>query len=134
MQYAQKNVKYLTFNINYLSGLDGTVYDYYNGYEDLKNHKIAFVGEPSQRIQEDYLRILRYFRFYGRLSLDPDNHDQDTLKAISSNISGLKNISGERIWSELNKILIGSHSCELMKKMLHLGIGPFIGKFFFILI
>ena len=43
-------------------GLDGTLYDYYNGYEDLQNRKVRFVGSAEQRIQEDYLRILRYFR------------------------------------------------------------------------
>ena len=47
----------------YLSGLDGSVYDYFNGYEDLMNRKIKFVGDPEMRIEEDFLRILRYFRF-----------------------------------------------------------------------
>ena len=44
------------------TGLDGTLYDYYNGYEDLQNRKVRFVGSAEQRIQEDFLRILRYFR------------------------------------------------------------------------
>jgi len=44
-------------------GLDGMLYDFFNGYEDLKNKKIRFVGKASERIQEDYLRILRYFRY-----------------------------------------------------------------------
>jgi len=43
-------------------GLDGTVYDYFNGIEDVKNRKVRFVGTPEDRMQEDYLRILRYFR------------------------------------------------------------------------
>lgn len=42
--------------------LDGQLYDYYNGVEDLKNRRIAFVGQAEERIREDYLRILRYFR------------------------------------------------------------------------
>lgn len=45
-----------------IPGLDGSVYDYFYGYEDLQKHRVAFVGDPSLRIQEDYLRILRYFR------------------------------------------------------------------------
>lgn len=45
-----------------LAGLDGTLYDYFKGYEDLQNHKVRFVGSAEQRIKEDYLRILRYFR------------------------------------------------------------------------
>lgn len=44
-------------------GLDGMLYDFFNGYEDLKNKKIRFVGKATERIQEDYLRILRYFRY-----------------------------------------------------------------------
>lgn len=44
------------------TGFDGTLYDYFNGYEDLKNRKVRFVGHAKKRIQEDYLRILRYFR------------------------------------------------------------------------
>lgn len=44
------------------SGLDGTLYDYFQGYEDLQNRKVRFVGSAVERIQEDYLRILRYFR------------------------------------------------------------------------
>lgn len=45
------------------TGLDGTLYDYFKGYEDLQNRKVRFVGSAEQRIQEDYLRILRYFRW-----------------------------------------------------------------------
>lgn len=51
----------LTINSMYL-GLDGSVYDYFYGYDDLKKRRIAFVGDAVTRIQEDYLRILRYFR------------------------------------------------------------------------
>lgn len=47
---------------SFFLGLDGTLYDFFNGYEDLKNKKIRFVGKAAERIQEDYLRILRYFR------------------------------------------------------------------------
>ena len=47
----------------YLPGFDGTVYDYFNGVEDVKNKKVRFVGSAEDRIQEDYLRILRYFRY-----------------------------------------------------------------------
>lgn len=46
-----------------ISGLDGTLYDYFQGYEDLQKRKVRFVGSAEERIQEDYLRILRYFRW-----------------------------------------------------------------------
>lgn len=55
------NRRDLTINSMFL-GFDGKVYDYFFGYEDLKNRRVVFVGEPANRIQEDYLRILRYFR------------------------------------------------------------------------
>lgn len=55
------NRRDLTINSMFL-GFDGKVYDYFYGYEDLKKRRVLFVGEAANRIQEDYLRILRYFR------------------------------------------------------------------------
>jgi len=63
--------------------------DFFNGYEDLKNLRIKFVGEPNRRVQEDYLRILRYFRFYGRICANENNHDEQSLQAIKDNSAGL---------------------------------------------
>ncbi|KAK7865026.1 hypothetical protein R5R35_000045 [Gryllus longicercus] len=120
------NRRDLTINSMFL-GLDGTVYDYFSGYDDLLNKKVVFVGDPNTRIQEDYLRILRYFRFYGRIAKDPNSHDAKTLEAIKNNAEGLQRISGERIWSELRKILEGNFAESLLKIMLELHIGPFIG-------
>lgn len=116
----------LTVNSMFL-GMDGTVYDYFGGYEDLQERRIKFVGDPKQRISEDYLRILRYFRFYGRLAQAPNLHDECILEAIQEKGDGLKQISGERIWSELSKILEGSYGPDLMKTILNLGLGPHIG-------
>ncbi|XP_018427144.1 PREDICTED: CCA tRNA nucleotidyltransferase 1, mitochondrial isoform X2 [Nanorana parkeri] len=96
----------LTINSMFL-GFDGTLYDYFNGHEDLKNHCIRFVGDPAKRIQEDYLRILRYLRFYGKISDKAGVHSPATLDAIRDNAPGLSGISGERIWVELKKILVG---------------------------
>lgn len=116
----------LTVNSMFL-GMDGTVYDYFDGYEDLKKRQIRFVGDAKQRISEDYLRILRYFRFYGRLANAPDLYDKYILEAIREKGNGLKQISGERIWSELSKILEGNFGPEIMKTILNLGLGPHIG-------
>ena len=69
---------------------DGRVHDYVNGYEDLKNKKIRFVGIADKRVKEDYLRILRYFRFYGRVCSNCDYHDEESINAIKNNIEGLK--------------------------------------------
>nr|XP_018905652.1 PREDICTED: CCA tRNA nucleotidyltransferase 1, mitochondrial isoform X2 [Bemisia tabaci] len=120
------NRRDLTINAMFL-GLDGTVYDYFYGYEDLQKRRVRFVGDAVQRIQEDYLRMLRYFRFYGRIAEHPDAHDGPTLEAMRQNASGLDRISGERIWAELSKILEGNFGGELMAKMLSLGMGPHMG-------
>ncbi|VDN22427.1 unnamed protein product [Gongylonema pulchrum] len=100
------------------SYLDGTVIDYFKGMSDLEKRRIAFVGDATQRIQEDYLRILRYFRFFGRLAPCGDAHEKETLDAIVANKSGMKDISGERIWSELKKICVGRLGGEVITTML----------------
>ncbi|XP_066453053.1 CCA tRNA nucleotidyltransferase 1, mitochondrial [Eleutherodactylus coqui] len=116
----------LTINSMFL-GFDGTLYDYFNGHEDLKNRRIRFVGDPSKRIQEDYLRILRYLRFYGRIAEKSGNHSPSTLEAIRENAPGLGGISGERIWVELKKILEGNHINPLMQLIYQLGVAPYVG-------
>ncbi|XP_019284291.2 CCA tRNA nucleotidyltransferase 1, mitochondrial isoform X1 [Panthera pardus] len=116
----------LTINSMFL-GFDGTLFDYFSGFEDLKNKKVRFVGHAKQRIQEDYLRILRYFRFYGRIVDKPGDHDPETLEAIAENAKGLAGISGERIWVELKKILIGNHVNHLINLIYDLGVAPYIG-------
>ena len=83
------NRRDLTVNSIFLD-VDGTIVDYFNGYDDLKNSRIRFVGEPDQRIKEDYLRILRYFRFYGRICVNEDSFDVSSLEAIKNNASGLE--------------------------------------------
>ncbi|CAC5405693.1 cca [Mytilus coruscus] len=120
------NRRDLTINAMFL-GFDGTIYDYFNGVEDLKNRRVKFVGDPVSRIQEDYLRILRYFRFYGRIAEKANDHEESTLNAIKENASGMKIISGERIWMELKKILCGNHSGDILPTMLQLDLGPYMG-------
>ncbi len=88
---------------------------------------MAFVGDAAQRICEDYLRILRYFRFCGRLSLHPDHHEPQTLQAIRENVGGLARISGERIWMELKKILAAKDAGPLLETMLELDMGQYMG-------
>ncbi|KAL1512664.1 hypothetical protein ABEB36_002222 [Hypothenemus hampei] len=116
----------LTINSMFL-GVDGSVYDYFFGYEDLKKRRIAFVGSAAKRIQEDYLRILRYFRFYGRISDKSDNHEEITLQTIKDNAAGLSRISGERIWTELKKILEGNYAGDLLLKIIECDLSEYIG-------
>uniref|UniRef100_A0A1I7RRX8 CCA tRNA nucleotidyltransferase 1, mitochondrial n=2 Tax=Bursaphelenchus xylophilus TaxID=6326 RepID=A0A1I7RRX8_BURXY len=106
----------LTINSLFL-GLDGTVYDYTGGTEDIKARRVRFVGDAEQRIQEDYLRIFRYFRFFGRIADRPDSHCKATLETIKNNREGIKSLSGERIWTEFKKILVGRFASELIRVM-----------------
>ena len=110
------NRRDLTINSMFMD-LEGNLYDFFNGEEDLRNQRIRFVGKAEQRIQEDYLRILRYFRFYGRICKHPDSHDGETLAAIMENVKGMEIISGERIWMEWKKILLGNYPGELTLKV-----------------
>ncbi|MFH4974233.1 hypothetical protein AB6A40_000942 [Gnathostoma spinigerum] len=111
------NRRDLTINSLFL-GLDGTVIDYFDGISDIERRKIRFVGNASQRIQEDYLRILRYFRFFGRIAPAADTHDIPTINAIKEHKDGLKNVSGERIWSELKRICVGRFGGDVITTML----------------
>ena len=108
------------FTINSLyADFTGKVYDPIGqGLDDLKTSKICFVGRPENRIKEDYLRIIRYFRFvsdYGKIN----NVDQDTLEVIKANFEGLSKLSPERLWLELKKLFASSsifHALYLMKE------------------
>lgn len=114
----------LTFNAMSLD-LDGTLYDYFNGVRDLEKGVARFVGDPRQRIQEDYLRILRWYRFLTRVK--QPLYDPETSQAIKDNAKGLETISGERIWSEFAKIIIGDHADKILAHMHNSSVGSFIG-------
>lgn len=121
------NRRDLTINAMFL-GFDGSVYDYFYGFEDLQARHVRFVGNADTRIKEDFLRILRYFRFYGRIAISPDKHDPATLKIIADNAEGLRRISGERIWTELGKILKGNFAGELVTTLIECGLAEHIGE------
>ncbi len=91
----------LTINALYVDA-EGKIYDYTNGQSDLKNQIIRFIGNPSKRIQEDYLRILRYFRFFAHYGKQVD---AKSLQACRAHYNGLQNIAKERCTHELLKLL-----------------------------
>jgi len=92
------------FTINAIyADIEGRIFDPLNGISDLQNGKIKFIGSSKERIQEDYLRILRYLRFFAQYS--KTDYDQDIIRSIKKNINGLNKISNERIFDELKKIL-----------------------------
>ena len=117
----------LTINAMSLS-LDGTLFDYYDGQKHLAEKRIKFVGEAKTRIEEDFLRILRYFRFYGRIAPTTEDHDIATLQTIRETADGLRGVSVERVWMEVKRILIGNHAPHLMKLMYDLNVANSIGE------
>jgi poly(A) polymerase/tRNA nucleotidyltransferase (CCA-adding enzyme) len=92
------------FTINAMSmDRDGNIFDYHEGRADLAAGRVRFVGDPGSRIAEDYLRILRFFRFHARFGrVAPD---AATLAAISDGVNGLAVLAPERVWRELRRLL-----------------------------
>ncbi|CAH8482019.1 unnamed protein product [Dicrocoelium dendriticum] len=111
------------------SSVQGDIYDYFGGVDDLLQGRIRFVGDPSARICEDHLRILRYFRFHGRFAKPPelDIHDDDILKVISENASGLSGIDSARCWAEFKRILCFPSTPVLLQRMSQAGILSYLG-------
>ena len=117
----QQDASRRDFTINAMSMTrDGSVFDYFEGRADLAAGRIRFVGDPATRIAEDYLRVLRFFRFYarfGRIAPDPC-----TLGALQAGIPGLGRLSIERVWNELRRILAAPDPVEAVGLMERLGI------------
>ena len=109
------------FTINALSvDRNGHVFDYVGGLADLARRRIRFIGDADRRIREDYLRILRFFRFhatYGTGPLDPDGR-----AAVLANRAGLGRLSRERIRSEMLKILTAPGAAAAIAAMHEAGI------------
>ena len=100
------------FSINSIyANNQGDLFDPNNGKEDLENGLIKFIGNPEERIKEDYLRILRYIRFHISYSKFP--HSQSLKKIIKQNISGINKISKNRLLDELKKIFYSSDFINL---------------------
>ncbi len=92
------------FTINAMSmARDGMVFDYFGGKKDLAAGRVRFVGDAGTRIAEDYLRIMRFFRFFARYG--KGEPDPEAVTAISQLRDGLSRLSVERVWSELKRIL-----------------------------
>ena len=94
---------------------DGTLFDPVGGIEDALAGRVRFIGEAAARIAEDYLRVLRFYRFhawYGRTLLDPVGH-----AACIALRAGLTGLSVERIWTERKKLLAARDPCEAIEAM-----------------
>lgn len=92
------------FRINAIyADFDGQVYDPQNGLKDAENREIVFIGDADDRIREDYLRILRFFRFFAWYG--SGRPDRDGLLACSRHKAQMETLSAERVWAELKKLL-----------------------------
>ena len=114
----------LTYNAMSID-FDGRLYDYFDGMNDLQNKVSKFVGDPQERIKEDYLRILRYFRFQSKIA-NPV-WDDETIQAIKSNVLGLRKVSAERVWQEIAKMLMGNNLDAIFTYMNQTGVTGAIG-------
>ena len=109
------------FTINALSvSADGKIHDYVGGLADIAAHKVRFIGEPAQRIAEDYLRILRFFRFHAWYAHGPP--DAAGLHACVVARAGLETLSRERVRVELMKLLVAPRATPTLAVMAETGI------------
>lgn len=93
----------------------GKIYDFTTGYRDVCRNRIIFVGSPSQRIREDYLRILRFFRFHAQIGKGPP--DKAGLAACMRHRKGLDGLSAERVRQEMFKLLVAPRAVPALKLM-----------------
>ncbi|ODS01303.1 hypothetical protein AUC68_00020 [Methyloceanibacter methanicus] len=109
------------FTLNALyAGMDGTLFDPLGGYPDLVAGRIRFIGDPASRIKEDYLRILRFFRFnawYGRGPFDAAG-----LSACVRARAGMRRLSAERVASEVKRLLVAPRAAEAMSVLFDHGL------------
>lgn len=116
----KEDAKRRDFTINALyMDKNGKIYDYFGGQKDLKNEIVRFIGNPEDRVKEDYLRILRFFRFS---SFYAKNIDKNSLSACIKHSGKLKTLSGERIRVEMFKILTSPKAHNVLSVMEEKGI------------
>jgi tRNA nucleotidyltransferase/poly(A) polymerase len=102
------------FTINAIyADIDGNLFDPFDGKKDLKNGLIDFIGDADTRIKEDYLRILRYIRFF--LNYSKNKHNPNIIKIIKRNLGGFSNLSSERLLDEFQKLLRSDGFFKLTK-------------------
>ncbi len=102
------------FTINSIySDKDGNLFDPYNGKKDLESGNVNFIGDAENRIKEDYLRILRYVRFF--LNYSNQDHDPKIIKIIKKNIDGVSKLSSERLLDEFKKLTRSSAFLKIFK-------------------
>ena len=116
------------FTVNALAlSADGLLHDYADGLADLAARRIRFIGEAGMRIREDYLRILRFFRFHARFGEGPP--DCEGIAACIAGRGGLAGLSRERVRAELMKLLVANGAAPMLEAMAASGLlMPIIGR------
>ena len=108
-----------TINALYADG-DGTLFDPLGGAKDIAEHRIRFIGEPDERIREDYLRILRFFRLAAEL--ETPEFDKEGLTACTRERAGLSGLSAERVHTEMRRLLIAPAAMKSLTAMFDHGL------------
>lgn len=108
-----------TINALYLSP-GGELFDYFGGREDLQAGRVRFIGKAAQRIAEDYLRILRFFRFHARYG--KGEPDAQALAACAAAGAHIDTLSGERIQQEMLKLLVTNKAADMVEHMQRAGL------------
>ncbi|MTJ04696.1 MAG: CCA tRNA nucleotidyltransferase [Sediminimonas qiaohouensis] len=101
---------------------DGWVHDPLGGLVDLKARRVRFIDDPDQRISEDFLRILRFFRFHAWYGDPATGPDPDALASIANHVEGLETLSRERIGGEMRKLLSAPDPAPAIATMRSLGV------------
>ena len=104
-----------TMNALYADPATGEVFDYFGGLDDLAAARVRFIGSPLERIAEDHLRILRFFRFHARFG---DPIDADSLAACQARANDLMALSRERVAAELLKLLVARAAVPVVALMI----------------
>lgn len=109
---------------------EGQLFDYFGGQADLKTRTVRFVGDARKRVEEDYLRILRYFRFAARFDAAMD---EETLAVFSEDkiLDRLNVVSVERFWLEMQKLLTYRARVRIVNAMFQTGVNRALGLFRF---
>lgn len=108
-----------TINALYAAPETGEIFDYFGGLADLAARRVRFIGDPLQRIAEDHLRILRFFRFLARFG---DAPDMAGLEACVARANDLMALSRERIRDELLKLLVAKDAVRVLALMVERGV------------
>jgi len=118
VENIEEDAKRRDFTINAIyCSYSGQIIDPLGNLEDLNKIKLDFIGDPEFRIKEDYLRILRFFRFVAVLDLKDENIASNNLPIIKKHINGISDLSNERVASEIRKILLARSPFFALKLM-----------------